>query len=131
LCRPLFAEFLEESAARLGDARLGGLAKRYGELGAGWSALAEAALPDGVPAFRESKELLTRKSELYHSEGASTWEGGACGTELGALGTQMKECFPLNEAQSAALRKELKKRVESLYAGEKAAAAELGAWLTA
>ncbi|HEV8150273.1 MAG TPA: DUF4872 domain-containing protein [Gemmatimonadales bacterium] len=131
LCRPLFAEFLEESAARLGDARLGGLAKRYGELGAGWSALADAALPDGVPAFRESKELLTRKSELYHSEGASTWEGGACGTELGALGTQMKECFPLNEAQSAALRKELKKRVESLYAGEKAAAAELGAWLTA
>ena len=130
LCRPLFAEFLEESATRLGDSALGGLATRYLELGAQWSALADAALPDGVPAFRETKELLTRKAELVHTEGASAaeGEGGACGAELGEFAAQMKECFPLSASQSTALRKELKKRVRALYEEEVAAAAGLEAW---
>jgi hypothetical protein len=128
LCRPLFAEFLEESAARLGDATLGGLAKRYAGLGSEWSALADAALPDSVPAFRETKELLTRKSELFHTEGAPGWEAGACGPELAAFAARMQETFPLDEAQCTALRRELKQRVRALYEGEVAAAAELEAW---
>jgi uncharacterized protein DUF4872/butirosin biosynthesis protein H-like len=128
LCRPIFAEFLEESAERLGDANLARLARRYGALGAEWSALADAALPESVPAFRETKELLTRKAELFHTAGASAWERGACGEELGSFAAEMKERFPLDPAQCATLRKELKGRVRSLYEGEVAAAAELEAW---
>ena len=129
LCRPLFAEFLEESGDRLGDATLGGLVKRYGELGTEWSALADAALPDAIPAFRDTKEFLTRKAELFHTEGASGWETGACGEELGAFAAQMKESFPLDQAQCTILRKELKQRVVKLVEGERQALGELQAWL--
>lgn len=128
LCRPLFAEFLAESAERLGDSTLGRVSRRYAELGAEWSALADAALPDSVPAFRETKDLLARKAELFHTEGAPAWEQGPCGPELGAFAAQMKESFPLDEGECSALRKELKRRVEALYEGEVGAAAQVAAW---
>ncbi|HEV3449189.1 MAG TPA: DUF4872 domain-containing protein, partial [Gemmataceae bacterium] len=55
LCRPLFADFLQEASEALGDACLSGLAERYAELGRQWTALAEAALLDSVPLLREAK----------------------------------------------------------------------------
>ena len=128
LCRPLFAEFLEESAGALGDPVLGRLAQRYAELGTEWSGLAEAALPDRVPAFRETKQLLARKAEHFHTEGAAGGATDACDTELGGFAAQMRQDFPLDEAQCSALCKELKQRVSTLYELELAAAAELDAW---
>ncbi|HEV8599787.1 MAG TPA: DUF4872 domain-containing protein [Gemmatimonadales bacterium] len=128
LCRPLFAEFLEESAGALRDPVLGRLAQRYAKLGAEWSALADAALPDNIPTFRETKQLLAQKAEIFHSEGAAGWETGPCGKELGEFVTRMQREFPLDAEQCAALRKELKERVRSLYEAEVAAAEELATW---
>ena len=140
LCRPLFAEFLGEGAERLSHSGLGRLAERYEGIGAKWSALADAALPESVPGFREARELLTRKAELYHSEGAAAWENSGaegqgsspegqespCARELGEFALRMKEHFPLDEAQCAALRKELKGRVLELVELERGALEELG-----
>src|SRR6185436_12685052 len=66
LCRPIFAEFLSESGGALKDAGLTALGERYARLGVAWSELALAALPDRVPAFRETRELLARKWEALH-----------------------------------------------------------------
>jgi len=105
LCRPIFAEFLEEAGAALGDRGLAALSERYAELGRGWSELADAALPDAVPAFRKTKELIAEEGDV------------------------IQEKFPLDQAESAALRRELKRRVTALYEEEMAAAAGLAAWL--
>jgi hypothetical protein len=124
LCRPLFAEFLAEAGAACKDARLTALSKRYAELGRGWSALAEAALPDHVESFREVRDLFTRKAELTNS-GASPDEIGAIWTRLGELRSQIARQFPLNESECTELRVHLQARVRELYEGEVAARDEM------
>jgi hypothetical protein len=125
LCRPLFAEFLAEAADVWADTRLGELAKRYEELGRAWCALANAALPDEVPVFREAKELLARKAELTNS-GGSLDEIRAAWARLDELKRQAREQFPLTETDCADLRAALQTRVRDLYEGEVAAREALG-----
>jgi hypothetical protein len=126
LCRPLFADFLSEAAEALTRPAWRSLAERYAELGRQWSALAHAALPDAVPLFREAKELLATKAELFHSRGADSiapirdaW------TRLAELKRRASDKFPLSDAESAQLRADLKSQVRALYDGEVAALAAL------
>jgi uncharacterized protein DUF4872/butirosin biosynthesis protein H-like len=126
LLRPMYAGFFAEAAEVLGDPMLRSLGERYAELGRGWSELAGAALPSGVPMFREAKELYTARSELTLSGGA-TEEVQVVWARLGELGRQARECFPLTAAQAEALRRDLKGRIERLYEGETAALQALGA----
>src|SRR5262245_3125337 len=122
LCRPLFADFLTEAAAALNDPRFAALARQYADLGRQWTELADAALPDGVPMFREAKTLIARKAELLASEGPAAaagirgvWDRG------GELDRQAAECFPLSDNQCADLRANLKARVLAIHQGEVAA----------
>ena len=122
LFRPLFADFLAEAGKALVDPQFAAAAERYAELGRGWSALAEAALPDGVPAFREAKELHTRKSELFLEEGAGAGEElAAVWRRLDELRAEAGEGFPVSEADCDALRRDLQRRVLALWEGETAA----------
>lgn len=119
LCRPIFAEGLAEAAGVLGKPGLTELAERYTALGREWSALADAALPDSVPAFVEAKTLLIRKAELLASgEAAAPEEIRGIWSRLAALG---REPFPLDAGQAADLRAELARRVRQLYEREIAA----------
>jgi uncharacterized protein DUF4872/butirosin biosynthesis protein H-like len=129
LCRPIFSDFLAESAVALKDPALDSLARRYAELGRDWSALAEAALPDSMPALREVKELFAHKWELMHTGGGRA-EVADCWKALSERGAAMEENFPLDAAASKALRRDLKQRVTALYEGEVAALAELEGWST-
>jgi hypothetical protein len=129
LCRPIFAEFLSESASALKDPGLSALGERYARLGEAWSALAEAALPKQIPAFRETRELLARKWEALHAEGADAADAiKDCWGMLDAHSAKMKKDFPLDAEASTALRRELKRRVLALYEEEVAALEALGAW---
>src|SRR6266853_778488 len=67
LCRPIFAEFLKEASTALSDPALARLSEQYAALGRAWSELAEAALPDRVPALRQAREFHVRKAELVHA----------------------------------------------------------------
>jgi hypothetical protein len=58
LCRTLFADGLAEAAEVLAQEPLLALAKRYAELGAQWTELAEAALPSDVPLLAQARELI-------------------------------------------------------------------------
>ena len=130
LSRPLFAEFLEEAADALGWTPLRPLAARYAELGRQWTDLADAALPDDVPAMREAKDLLARRSELLHSDGAgataavrATWQ------RLDELAKAADENFPLSVDAARDLRADLQRRVLALHAAEVEAHEELSAVL--
>ncbi len=120
LCRTIFADALSEAADALGDAKLHALATRYAELGAHWTALAEAALPSSVPMFAEARELITRRAELRHAGGPTeavrdVWQ------QLDVLQARAKAEFPLSIADAADLRAALQARVQALYEGEVAA----------
>ncbi|HJZ90373.1 MAG TPA: DUF4872 domain-containing protein [Gemmataceae bacterium] len=125
LGRPLFAEFLTEAADALTDTRLEALADRYAELGRQWSALADAALPADVPEFREARELFARIGELTNSGGRPD-EIRDAWRRLEELQGQAGAKFPMPDADCAALRAELQRRVRGLYEAEVAAHAELG-----
>ena len=130
LCRPMFAEFLEEAATALNDKKLAPLAGVYRALGDQWTALAEAALSDDVPVFREAKERLSRKSELLASGSPEAVEElRRCSQEAEIQGAKMKDAFPLDGAATMALRRELKRRVSALYQAEKEAVGMLQDWV--
>ncbi len=124
LCRPLFAEFLQESGLALKDSRLTALGQQYAALGRQWSELAEAALPDDIALTRAAKELFIRRRELIH-DGAPVDEVRAVWQELGELAKQASQRFPLSATDCAALRAQLQQRVFALYESEVAAQASL------
>jgi hypothetical protein len=126
LTRPLFSDFLKEASQALERPDLAELAERYAELGAAWSALSEAALPDEVGQFREAKELLRRKAELLLSQGASGRESYAeIWSRLDQLAEEAAESFPLPQPEIRSLLQGLSERVGELYRLETQAAAAL------
>ena len=95
------------------------LGEQYVDLGRAWSELAGAALPDDVAAMREAKELLARRSELMHSDGAAAVdEVGRTWQRLDELAKEAETKFPLSDGAASDLRADLKRRVLALYDGE-------------
>jgi hypothetical protein len=128
LCRPLFAEFLAEAAEATGVGALRSLGEQYAELGRRWSLLAEAALPDRVPCFREAKDLLGRRAELIVGEGGRDTESvRQAWKRRDELAAEAKREFPLDEQQCRELRAELQSQILGLYEAEVKAHAALGA----
>ena len=96
-----------------------------GDSGATW--LMQLCLMSVAP-FREAKELLARREELFLSEAPNaTEEIEGIWTQLTALEQAMSADFPLTDAESARLRAELKERILEIYANERAAHEALGA----
>ncbi len=126
LLRPLFAQFLTEAAEAISDERLLALGREYAELGAGWSELAEAALPDEVREFRMARELRAESAQVYQQRGGRSEE------RLSSIWRQLEELeeragadFPLTDSQAEALRVDLKARILNLYEAELAASRAL------
>ncbi|MCI0741726.1 MAG: BtrH N-terminal domain-containing protein [Gemmataceae bacterium] len=124
LCRPMMAGFLAEASQALGDARLRALGDEYAALGAAWSELADAALPDEVPLLRKAKEQHGHYAELFTSNGSAE-EKRAVWVQLDGLAAQAKEKFPLSDKDCAHLRAGLHQRLERIIAAEEAALASL------
>src|SRR5688572_4007516 len=130
LSRPLFAECLDEAGDALGWKALRPLAERYAEIGRKWSELADAALPDDVPAMREAKELLARRSEVLHSDGPpATDEVRRAWQRLDELSKAADDRFPLSDVAVSDLRAVLQRRVLTLHADEVVAQQALAAVL--
>jgi hypothetical protein len=84
--------------------------------------LAQAALPEYVPAFKQARELYASKAELIAA--------GAPPDEVRAVWQQLGECrrgepFPLSPSECDELRARLKSRIQSIHEAEVAARAEI------
>lgn len=124
--RGLYADFLDEAAPLVERPALAEVAGRYRALAAQWSALAEAALPDRVPGFKETKAVLRRKhTRLLAAGSAAEAEVWPLTRQLEALYGQLNPAFPLDAAEIAALWAELGERLHALYAAEREAAGAL------
>jgi hypothetical protein len=126
--RDVYADFLDEASALLGNPALGEAATRFRASGRAWRALANALLPDDAPAFKETRELLARRYRLFVDKGgAALPEIQQIDARLGTIKAGVSKKFPLAPADVVAMRENLRDRVMQLRALEQEAHATLRA----
>jgi len=127
LCRPLFSGFLTAAAALTKQNTFADIAAEYEVLGAQWSQLAAAALPDAVSAFGAARELMARRAELTATGGDDAMAGlRDVQSSLAALATRAAAEFPLPAAAVPAFLTSLADRVSAIHAAEVRAHALMG-----
>jgi hypothetical protein len=124
--RGLYADFLEEAAELLSRPSLRQAAARFRDLAAQWTRLADAALPDQVEPFRETRQLLRQRHNLLLSKGDDAAAQMLPLTErLGALQSKYNPAFPLSDAEVDRLFSTLGEQLLALYDAETAALEQL------
>jgi len=127
LCRPIFAEALEEASGVLRDKKLSTISRQYADIGRSWSELAHAALPDDRPAFAELKDLMARKSELTAAgDAALAGEIHGIFERIDEIERQCRNKFPMSDAQCDALCADLQSQLRAIHDTELAAHQSLG-----
>lgn len=117
--RPMFASFLEEAAEVLRLPPLASLSESYRRVGDLWSELAHAALPEGIPAFRKTREVVVRRSNLFREKGGDAEvEMRKLWTERQGLEGEMAEAFPLSPDAVRRLLQDLKKKILEIHSAE-------------
>ncbi|HYE79128.1 MAG TPA: DUF4872 domain-containing protein, partial [bacterium] len=120
--RGLFARTLEEAAAVCKIPELKKAAKRYDELAALWTSLADAALPDKVKPFKQTKELMRKKESLFLAKGAGAAKDLAkLQGQLDDLGESMKAGYPWGDADAKAFYQDMHDRLVQIHGAEESA----------
>jgi hypothetical protein len=128
LYRNLYADFLAEAAANCKRPSLKSLADDYRHIAARWTELANAALPSKIKPFKESRDLLIKKRDLFEIKGSKADKQMAeIRAKLHVLGKNTKENFPLNDAESRELLGSLRERIIALHRTETELAKRLAA----
>ncbi|MBC8100217.1 MAG: DUF4872 domain-containing protein [Armatimonadetes bacterium] len=117
--RGLYAQFLDEAATILANPALQTAATAYREAAEIWGALADAALPEKVEVFAQTRALLHRRYALLKA--GQSAELAAVTAQLDTLQDALKRDFPLNTANTNALFEAMQAQLNSLYWREKAA----------
>jgi butirosin biosynthesis protein H-like/uncharacterized protein DUF4872 len=124
--RDQYADFLDEAATILSNKSLNQVAALYRQSAKLWAELNTALLPDNVPSFKETRDLMQREYDLFIAKGGdSLAERAEISKRLDAIQAEMKQGFPLNEAESTALRENLRARVLAVGEAERTAVTAL------
>ena len=120
--RGLYADFLDEAAEVVSNPGLAEVAETYRQLAGQWRELAEAALPDEVAEFKETKGLMARQQDtLMEKGGQALPEIQPLTDKLTQFEAELNYDFPLPESATWELFSELQERLYGLYKAEKAA----------
>jgi hypothetical protein len=120
--RGMYADFLDEAAVILNRAGLKDAAQAFRQAEAAWSQLCDMLLPDDVPAFKETKDLLRRKYNLFIEQGADVLADiRRINERLQALREAAAKDFPLSEAQATSFREGLAEQVLAVHDLERSA----------
>ncbi len=130
LMRPMFGDFLDEAARVTRKKALGAAADAYRALGAQWSELAEAALPNRVKEFKQSKTLMRKQARLFADKGAkAARQMDKNRAVLADLERAVLADFPLDSDAVEALLGDLGGRIAAVHEAEVAALERLAAAL--
>ena len=100
----LFADFLEEASILLNKPALHATAPAFRNCAQAWGELGLALLPDAVPLFKETRELMQRQRQVFIEKGLLALpECQQIKTRLGEIRAAVSQSFPLSEAQATAL----------------------------
>ena len=124
--RMLYAQFLDESAEILDKPDLRPVGEQFRSSSAAWSELATALLPDQVPLFKETRELLMSKGDLFVQEGgAAIGEIQGIDQRLEEIRASVAEEFPMSADAVMGMREALAERVKKISEIEREAIAAL------
>ncbi len=126
--RDVYADFLDEAAVLLNKPALTEAAAHFRRSAVAWDALSLALLPDEVALFKETRELMLRRRDLFHTQGNGAIEGmkGIDG-RLAAIMDAMEHEFPLDAAAVVRLRQNIADHVMYIHDIENDAIATLKA----
>lgn len=128
LYRNIYADFLDEAVEICKRPSLKTLADDYRHLATGWTELAQSALPAKIKPFKETRELLVKKRDLFETKGAKADKQMAeIRAKLHVLGKNTKDNFPLDDAQSRELLSSMRERILALHRAESELAERLAA----
>lgn len=106
--RSFYADFLIEAAHILNKPALNDVAQAYRQAAAAWVELGKAMLPDSIPAYQETRDLIIRDYELFLTKGnAALPERHDILTRQQAI-RDAQESDPMPVAEQAALRESVR-----------------------
>ncbi len=124
--RPLFGDFLDEAALILNNSALRESAAQIRALAPLWTALDKTLLPDELHLFKETRQLLLKKRDLFWEKGdQATREIGNIHARLKAIRTTMEKEFPLSDAEVLDFKLNLRSHILKIHDAEKKAITEL------
>ncbi|MBK9125652.1 MAG: hypothetical protein IPM16_21355 [Chloroflexi bacterium] len=117
--RGVAADLCDEAAGLLKLPGLKDAAAAFREAQSAWVALAEAALPDSVPAFKRLKALKLERRAIFTEQGSEGYaQLAALDADISALKAEISADFPLDAAAANELRAELRTHVQAVAALE-------------
>jgi hypothetical protein len=125
--RPLFAAFLEEAAVILERDDLRESAAQFHELAPAWGALGRALLPEEIAPFKQTRELLLQKRDLFYEQGgAAADQIRGIHTQLAQIRSSMESAFPLNASALVEFKENLRTHILGVHNQEFKAITSLG-----
>lgn len=120
--RQMYSEFLKSSHQILPQLNLQESSEHFNEISKLWTKLADTALNDSVPLFKETKEKLIRRSTLFNELGQkANSELKSTTKHIFRLKKEASKEFPLNTQEMADLLNEMRKIILNIYDQEKIA----------
>lgn len=124
--RSLYADFLHEAAALLNRPQLNTVAEQFRAGSVAWQQLATTLLPDNVPGFGESRQLIQQRRHKFQAEGnAALPEIERINERLRAIRADMETDFPLTEAEVIAHRQSIADQLHVIQTLEQEAMQQL------
>jgi hypothetical protein len=112
----MYADFLDEASLVLNKPSLREVARLFRTSAQAWRELAEALLPENIPMFKETRNLMLRKHRLFLDQGNAAQSAiQQINTRLVEIKDEVTLDFPLNESQVAAMRENLRAHVLKIH----------------
>lgn len=126
--RDLYADFLDEASMILSKPALQEVAQQFRVCASAWGELAQALLPDSVPAFKEMRQLVLEHHRLFLQQGCEALvEAQTLKDRLEEVKAAAIADFPLNDAEVVAFRENLRDYVLKVHDVEREAVLALQA----
>jgi hypothetical protein len=120
--RPSYAAFLEEASQILDKPALQEVARQFRRSADAWRDLSLALLPDEIPPFKETRELMLKRRQIFREQGRAAQMGTqSINNRLKEIRNEMDRQFPLDSTQIIAFRENLSRHVLNIHDIEKEA----------
>ncbi len=114
--RQLYAQFLDEASSLLEISELSMIADKFRKSAEEWDDLSTALLPEEVPLFKETRELMLEKHHMFLEKGNSAFdEIHRIGDRLAEIKQQVSEDFPLNSSEASDLRASIADKITAVH----------------